>query len=207
MNLSDRMKYQDQTAQMGNLEYFAELANAPSGDDLARLGTKVSGAGMYHNPTESTNARYFPGQTDASEARQFFQQEGQWPTGNTVYTGSGISVPAVQNHEFRHAGGQYILDNFTREEMVDKWGDEGGEIHNILNYRNEGAMETFDNPNDPAGELGTVGGSMQFVDGPKGTMRPEWTDVLQRRMKDISGDIMYGLGVPRRSKPFGGLNE
>lgn len=204
MNLQDRMKYRDQTARMGNMEYFAELGNAPSSDDLARLGTKVSGAGMYHNPSESTNARHFPSQIKGSEAQEFFKQEGQWPTGNTIYTGSGVSVPAVQNHEFRHAGGRYILDNFTREEMADKWGDEGSQIYDLLNYKNEGSIETFDNPNEPAGELGKVGDYMQFVDGPQGTMQPEWTDVLQRRMGEISGDIMYGLGVPRRSKPFGG---
>ena len=203
MNLEERIEHNrrnQSTAGMGNLEYFAELGNAPSGDELARLGTKVSGGGLYYNPEAEQQANYVRPTDTGDDVAIYRGYEGKNPTFNTAYTGMGVSVPSVQNHEFRHAGGQYILDNFTREQMVERWGDEGGKIRDILDYKNEGAMEVFDNPNEPAGAFGTMANTRDV-----NNFKPEWTALLQKRMEDISSDVMYGLGVPRRSKPFGGM--
>ena len=186
------------TQGIGDLEYFAELRNAPSSDELSRLGTKVAGPGIYYNPTMESRADYYQQGVNPEAQQAFRAAEGQFPTLNTAYTGMGVSVPAVQAHEFRHAGRQYILDNFTRQQMFDRWGKEGGDIYDILRFRNEGAVEAFDRPQDPAGSLGTMAETLEA------NMRPEWTDVLQRRMGGIASDIMYDLGVPRRSKPLGG---
>lgn len=185
-----------------DVEYLAELANSGSQDEMSRLGSKVAGASTYLNPDQSTNARSFRQNISNDDARQFYQQEGKWPVGNTIYTGGGVSVPSVQNHEFRHSGAGYILDNFSREDMVSRWGNEGGQVRDLLNYKNEGSMEAFDNPMDNAGELGELGGSMQYTDGPHGTMKPEWTDTLRAHAGGISTDIMEALGVPPRSKTF-----
>ena len=203
MNLEERMKYRDtEMRQLGDLEYFADLNNAPSSDSLAYLGTKVSGAGMNYSPALANQANYFKPQDTGDNVDLYREYEGKNPDYNTVYTGTGTSVPAIQNHEFRHAGAQYLTDNFTREQMIDRWGDDGGQIHGLLSYKNEGAIESFDNLNDPAGSYGTMANTID-VD----NFRPEWTDLLQRRMEEISSDVMFGLGVPRRSKPFGGINE
>ena len=187
-----------QTQGLGDLEYFAELRNAPSSDELSRLGTKVAGPGIYYNPAMESRADYYQQGVNPEAQQAFRAAEGQFPTLNTAYTGMGVSVPAVQAHEFRHAGRQHILDNFNRQQMVDRWGDEGGDIYDILRFRNEGAVEAFDRPQDPAGSLGTMAETLEA------NMRPEWTDVLQRRMGGIASDIMYDIGVPRRSKPIGG---
>lgn len=184
------------TQGFGDLEYFAELGNAPSSDEMARLGTKVSGAGLYYNSAMERQANYVRPSGAGNDVQTFQRYEGKQPTFNTAYTGMGVSVPSVQNHEFRHAGAQYMMDNFTREQMVDRWGKEGGQIRDILDYKNEGAVEVFDKPNEPAGSYGTMASTID-VD----NFRPEWTDVLQRRMESISADVMGDLGVPPRSQP------
>ena len=81
-----------------DVEYLAELANSGSQDEMSRLGSKVAGASTYLNPDQSTNARSFRQNISNDDARQFYQQEGKWPVGNTIYTGGGVSVPSVQNH-------------------------------------------------------------------------------------------------------------
>jgi len=182
-----------------DVEYLAELANSGSQDELSRLGTKIAGASTYFNPEQSGTGKAFQPNIGAADANQFYQQEGKWPVGNTIYTGGGVSVPGVQNHEFRHQGGQYVLDNFSREDMVNRWGAEGGMVRDLLNYKNEGSMEAFDRPMDSAGERGTMGDTIQFMDGPMGTMKPEWTDVLRQHAGRISTDIMGDMGVPPRA--------
>ena len=180
-------------AQLGDLEYLAELAASGSQDELSRLGTKVAGGGLFYNPAYESKASYYRPDIGVEPQQRFKAMEGQFPTLGTVYTGTGASVPAVQSHEFRHAGARHILGNFTRDQMVDKWGEEGGQIHDILKYKGEGAMEVFDRPQDPAGSLGTMAATLEA------SMKPEWTDVLKRRMGGIATDIMTGLGVPPRA--------
>jgi hypothetical protein len=186
------------TQGLGDVEYFAELRNAPSSDELSRLGTKVAGGGLYYNPAWESKAKYYRPSIGADPQKEFRAMEGQFPTLGTAYTGMGVSVPAVQAHEFRHAGARHILGDFTRDQMVDKWGEEGGQVHDILKYKGEGAVEVFDRPQDPAGSLGTMAATLEA------NMKPEWTDVLKRRAGGIAADIMSGLGVPPRSKPLGG---
>lgn len=189
-----------QTAQFGDLEYLAALASSGSQDELSRLGTKVAGSGMFYNPAYESKASYYRPGIGIEPQKRFRAMEGQYPTLGTVYTGTGVSVPAIQSHEFRHAGARHILDNFTRDQMVEQWGEEGGQVHDILKYKSEGSMEVFDRPQDPAGSLGTMAETLEA------NMKPEWTDVLKRRAGGIATDIMSGLGVPPRAKPFGGSN-
>ena len=183
----------EQTRKFGELEYFAELASSGYQDELSRLGTKVAGASIYHNPRLSSLARYVQPGIGAEYRGRHFAAEGKQPVMGTIYTGMGRSVPAVQSHEFRHAGAQYILSNFSREEMVKRWGKDAGMLRDLLNYKQEGSMEAFDDPSAPAG-VGTMAETMEK------DMKPEWVSLLKRITSDVSTDIMGDIGVPPRAK-------
>lgn len=181
---------------LGELEFLADLANSGSQDDLAKLGTKVAGASIMHNNLLAGKASYYPTDVSPSLQTEFKAFEGKFPSLNTIYTGVGRSVPAVQNHEFRHAGVKFIVENFTAEHAEERWGDEAGHLITLFKVFNEASVEVFDNPEDFAGMDQTMQDTIQFLE----QLTPSQKELVQRVSEDIAQDIMGDLGVPPRTQ-------
>ena len=179
-----------------DVEFLATLRTEESFDSVAELGTKVASEFNFLENAPNVGIALSAGTQEGVDSLGLNLGESVPPM--SVNTGADRSVPAVQGHEFRHAAEFYIIDRFSREDMVERWGDEAGTLRDILNYRNEGATEVFDHPEENAGfdkgQQETMAGTIQEIGG----LTTQQVELVDRLLPAIAEDIMRDdLKIPR----------
>ena len=184
------------SAGIAQVEFLADIAASPSYNSLTELGTKVVTDTGFIPADVSPSAFFFNRGADASSLNSSVGRFRPIQEGG-VYTDTTACVPAVQGHEFRHAGLAYILENFTREDVTERWGSDGRLAYDAARYFNEAANETMDIGSESAGTVLGPNTLMSNTTEFEGRFTEEQTAIISTILPRIAGDILLDLGIPK----------